>query len=86
MRITFERENDRQQYAVGITQILTRNLITTLNFTTVTDEGFLNNPYRTVRYVDSSDSEGRGFSFEKELYPNTRTSNALGLRAKYYLP
>ena len=83
---TFERENDRQQYAVGITQILTRNLITTLNFTTVTDEGFLNNPYRTVRFVDASDSEGRGFSFEKELYPNTRTSNALGLRAKYYLP
>ncbi len=83
---TFERENDRQQYAVGITQLLTRNLITTLNFTTVTDEGFLNNPYRTVRFVDASDSEGRGFSFEKELYPNTRTSNALGLRAKYYLP
>ncbi|MDH3337824.1 MAG: DUF3570 domain-containing protein [Gammaproteobacteria bacterium] len=81
---TFERENDRQQYGVGITQILTRNLITTLNFTTITDEGFLNNPYRTVRYADSG--VGRGFSYEAELYPNTRTSTAVGLRAKYYLP
>ncbi len=81
---TFERDNDRQQYGVGITQILTRNLITSLNFTTITDEGFLNNPYRTVRYADSG--VGRGFSYEAELYPNTRTSNAVGLRAKYYLP
>jgi hypothetical protein len=80
----FEREVDRQHYGVGITQILTRNLIATLNFETITDEGFLNNPYRSVRYLDLG--EGRGFSYEQELYPNTRTSNAVGLRAKYYLP
>ena len=83
---TFERENDRQHYGVGITQILTRNLIATLNFETITDEGFLNNPYRSVRYLNASDTQGRGFSYEKEVYPNTRTSNAVGLRAKYYLP
>jgi len=81
---TFEREADRQQYGVGLTQILTRNLIATLNFTTITDEGFLNNPYRSVRYQDTGTATG--FSFEPELYPNTRTSNAVGLRAKYYLP
>jgi hypothetical protein len=81
---TFERENDRQHYGVGITQILTRNLIATLNFETITDEGFLNNPYRSVRYLDLG--EGRGFNYEQELYPNTRTSNAVGLRAKYFLP
>ncbi len=80
----FERDVDRQQYGIGLTQILTRNLITSLNYTTITDEGFLNNPYRSVRYVDSGTA--RGFSYEPELYPNTRTSNALGLRAKYYLP
>jgi hypothetical protein len=81
---TFEREVDRQQYGVGITQILTRNMIATLNFTTITDEGYLNNPYRAVRYLDSGTATG--FSYEPELYPNTRTSNAVGLRAKYYLP
>ncbi|MDH3750732.1 MAG: DUF3570 domain-containing protein [Gammaproteobacteria bacterium] len=81
---TFEREVDRQQYGVGVTQILTRNMIASLNFTTITDEGYLNNPYRSVRYLDPG--AGRGFSYEPELYPNTRTSNAVGLRAKYFLP
>lgn len=81
---TFERDNTRQHYGIGLTQILTRNLITSLNFETITDEGFLNNPYRTVRYADPT--VGLGYSYEPELYPNTRTSNAIGLRAKYYLP
>jgi len=81
---TFSRDNRRQLYSVGVTQILTRNLIAALNFETATDEGFLNNPYRSVRYVDNN--VARGFSFEPELYPNTRTSNAVGLRARYFLP
>jgi hypothetical protein len=81
---TFSRDNTRQHYGVGLTQILTRNLITTLNFETITDEGFLNNPYRSVRYADSGSA--LGYSYEPELYPNTRTSNAVGLRARYRLP
>jgi hypothetical protein len=81
---SFERENDRRHYGVGVTQILTRNLIATLNFETITDEGFLNNPYRSVRYADAGSAIG--YSYEPELYPHTRTSNAVGLRAKYYLP
>jgi len=81
---TFERENDRQQYGVGITQILTRNMIAALNFQVITDEGFLNNPYRSVRYEDPGTA--LGYSYEPELYPNTRTSSAIGIRAKYYLP
>ena len=81
---SFSRDNTRQQYGVGITQILTRNLITALNFEVITDEGFLNNPYRSVRYLDPSSAVG--FSFEPELYPRTRTTTAAGLRAKYYLP
>ncbi len=81
---TFERENDRQHYGIGLTQIFTRNLIAALNFETITDEGFLNNPYRSVRYADPGSA--LGYSYEPELYPNTRTSTAVGLRAKYYLP
>ncbi len=83
---TFEKDLDKQIYGVGLTQILTKNLIATLNFETMTDEGYLNNPYRTVRYFDASDLLGRGYSYEEELYPNTRTSNALGMRARYFLP
>jgi Protein of unknown function (DUF3570) len=80
----FSRDNTRQHYGIGLTQILTRNLITTLNFETITDEGFLNNPYRSVRYADPGSA--LGYSYEAELYPHTRTSNAVGLRARYYLP
>ena len=81
---TFERPLDRQIYGVGITQILTKNLISSLNVETVTEEGYLNNPYRSVRYFDPNSE--LGYSFEPELYPNTRTSNAVGVRLRYFLP
>jgi len=81
---SFERNLDKQIYSIGLTQILTKNMISTLNFETITEEGFLNNPYRSVRYADSGSA--LGYSYEPELYPNTRTSNALGLRARYFLP
>jgi len=81
---TFERPLDRQIYGVGITQILTKTLISSLNIETVTEEGYLNNPYRSVRYFDVGSATG--YSFESELYPNTRTSNAVGLRLRYFLP
>jgi hypothetical protein len=81
---TFERPLDRQVYGVGISQILTRNLIMALNVETVTEEGYLNNPYRSVRYADPTAE--LGYRFEGEHYPNTRTSVAVGLRARYFLP
>jgi len=81
---TFERPLDRQIYGVGITQILTKNLISSLNVETITEEGYLNNPYRSVRYFDPNSE--LGYSFEPELYPNTRTSNAVGVRLRYFLP
>ncbi|NNF48278.1 MAG: DUF3570 domain-containing protein [Woeseiaceae bacterium] len=81
---SFERPLDRQIYGVGLTQILTKKLIASLNVETVTEEGFLNNPYRVVRYADPLKLVG--YSFEPELYPNTRTSTAVGLRARYFLP
>jgi len=80
----FFRDNTRQTYGVGVTQIVTRNMIAALNFEVITDEGFLNNPYRSVRFADSNSPVG--YSFEPELYPRTRTTNAVGIRAKYYLP
>lgn len=81
---TFVRYADAQFYSIGLTQIITRNLIMGLNVETITDEGFLNNPYRSVRYFDPGSPIG--YSYEAELYPNTRTSTAVGLRARYYLP
>jgi hypothetical protein len=80
----FEDTLDRQNYRLGVSQVLTRNLLLGLNFETITDEGFLNNPYRTVRYRDVD--SGSGFSYQAEVYPRTRTSNAVGVRGRYYLP
>ena len=75
---------DRRNYSVDVSQIITRNLIAGASWETVTEEGFLNNPYRQVRYLDSGSS--LGYSFERERYPRTRTGNAVAVRAKYYLP
>ena len=49
----------------------------------VTDEGFLNNPYRQVRFLDPV--RCAGYSYESELYPRTRTSSAQAL-ARNVLP
>ena len=80
---TFEEPLDRQIYGVGITQILTKNMIAALNVETITEEGYLNNPYRSVRFFDADTG---GYLLERELYPNTRTSNAVGMRLRYFLP
>jgi len=81
---TFSEDTDRQSYRLGVSQILTKNSLIGFDFETITDEGFLNNPYRSVRYLDSSSA--LGYSYEPEIYPRTRTSNALSIRMLYYLP
>ncbi len=81
---TFSEDIDRQNYRAGLSQVLTRDLVMELDLETVTDEGFLNNPYRSVRYVDAGSA--LGYSFQSEVYPKTRTSNAGAVRSIYYLP
>jgi hypothetical protein len=82
--VNFSDAVERQNYRLGVSQIVTRNLLLGLSVETITDEGFLNNPYRSVRYVDSGSAIG--YSYEPEIYPRTRTSQAAALRARYYLP
>jgi hypothetical protein len=80
----FSKDVDRQNYLVGLTQVITRDLLMEVNYEAITDEGFLNNPYRSVRYLDPTSS--LGYSYEPEVYPNTRTSSALAVRSLYFLP
>jgi hypothetical protein len=75
---------ERRNWTVGLSQILTRNLLLGLNFETSESEGFLNNPYRHVRYLDPLNP--RGYEYEDERYPHTRTGNAGSAQLKYYLP
>ena len=69
----FEEEAKRQQFRLGVSQILTKNLLMDLSFETITDEGYLNNPYRSVRYLVNPTT----YASEGEQYPNTRTSHAV---------
>lgn len=80
----FREELDRHSWRLGVTQVVSRNMLAELAFETITDKGFLNNPYRQVRYLDPE--SGRGYGFQGELYPRRRTSNAVALRARYHLP
>lgn len=81
---TFRDVADHWRYRLGVSQILTRNLLMGLTWETVADEGYLNNPYRQVRYADPA--AALGYSYQPELYPRTRDSNAVALRARYFLP
>lgn len=81
---SFEEEAQRQNYRFGISQIVTPSLLMSLNYEAVTDEGYLNNPYRSYRYRDPLNPNG--YISETEVYPNTRTSDAASIGAKYYLP
>ena len=75
---------DRHGWNVGVSQVLTRNLLLNLNYEATESQGFLNNPYRQVRYLDST--EALGYAYQKEIYPQTRSGNAASAVLKYYLP
>lgn len=81
---SFSEQADRHKYGFGITQVVSKNMIVGFSAEHISDQGYLNNPYRSVRYLDTA--APRGFSFATEVYPNTRTSNAISLNANYYLP
>ncbi len=79
---TFSESVKRQSYRIGLTQILTKNSIMGVNLETTTDEGFLHSPYRSYRYYNSATGMG---GTALEIYPETRTSNALAFSVKYFL-
>jgi hypothetical protein len=79
---TFQEEMETKSYSVSVSQIITKNLILTGQYEVITDEGFLRSPYRSVRFFIDPFTQGR----QDEIYPNTRSSNASSIRAKYFLP
>jgi len=80
---SFAEDADRQNYRLGLTQVITKDMLLELNYEGITDEGFLNNPYRQVRWYDKSTLTS---GTQSEKYPNTRTSSAVAIRSLYYLP
>jgi hypothetical protein len=80
---TFHQQADHRGYTFGLSQILSRNLLAAFNYEILTDQGYLANPYRQIRYLSPG---GLGFTLAPQVYPNTRTSNAASVQLKYYLP
>ncbi len=80
----FSDTADHWKYRLGVSQVLTRDLLVGLDYEAMADEGYLNNPYRQVRYADTDSATG--YSYQPEVYPRTRDSNAIGVRARYFLP
>lgn len=74
---TLSEPVDRRSYRLGWSQVLTPKVIGNIGFETITDEGYLKNPYRQVRYATATNF----YAFEPERYPNTRTSYAVSVGA-----
>jgi hypothetical protein len=80
---SFAKESQTDNFKLSLVQVLTKNLIMSTALEVITDAGYLNNPYRKVRYIDPGDSSK--FLLENEVYPETRTSTAIAVRARYFL-
>ncbi len=81
---SFSEPAEHRRYQLGLSQILTADWVVGLNLEAVVDDGYLNNPYRSVRYLDSS--AAKGYSYQPELYPGSRNGGAIGVISSYYLP
>ncbi len=63
---------DRDQFQLGLSQVLTPTLMASVDYEAITEDGFLNNPYRSARILGAQ---------VPERYPRTRTSHAVSVGA-----
>ena len=80
---TFAEDVDRRNYRLSVSQVITRNMLLGVFYEAIADEGHLNNPYRSYRYVDPDNPTT--YLWRTEVYPNTRSSNAVSMKSRYYL-
>jgi len=71
----FNQELNRYRYRLGLSQILTKNWIISLNFESIAEKGYLSNAYRSARVLGA---------YVPELSPSTRTSEAYSIRSLTY--
>lgn len=69
---SFARTVDRYQYRLGLSQVLVRNLVMSVNYEAIADDGYLSNPYRSALL--------QGGTAVPERYPSARTSHAVAVQ------
>jgi len=74
---TFQDVVDRVRYHFGVSQVITKKILLTVDLESISAVGYLNNPYRAVRIKDAFN--------RPERYPRTRSGTALATRGLYYL-
>jgi len=72
------KEFNRTIYSAGITQSLTSRWLIQFNYEATAEDGFINNPYRSVLTV--------GGGIAPENYPEARTGHAWAVRTGYGFP
>lgn len=83
---SFEETSLHQEYRVGLSQILTRDLIVSATEEIMVDDGYLSNPYRSFRYASAVEVQQDIYHWQTEVFPQARTSYTTGLHARYHLP
>lgn len=78
----FHEKAETKGYRVSLSQVLTKNMLLGAAYEVITDAGYLNNPYRSARYETTG---ALGYAFLPEIYPESRTSNAVGFNVRYFL-
>ncbi len=87
--VSWVGHSQSRSFEGGLSQVITKDLITGVTLEVITDQGYLANPYRQVRYCANPTGAlpcAGGFILGAQVYPNTHTSTAAEARAKYYLP
>lgn len=81
---------------LGVTQVVTRNLLVQLNYSFSDSSGYLTDPYKIVSVVDGTTGDGiprtpppgatgPSHEFLFESRPDSRTKQSLYAQAKYYM-
>jgi len=93
---TGEDSKDVIDVVLGVTQVISRDLITQFNYSYSDSSGYLNDPYKIVSVVDATSGdtvprqrgpgvEGPDYQYRFESRPDNRAKHSLYGQAKYYM-
>jgi len=74
--LDFNEEANHIKFAFGLSQVLTKTMLLNVDLESTSSDGFLNNPYRSVRIL--------GAFGTPERYPKARSGTALAIRGLMY--